>query len=164
MLNTLKGKLLSATKNVDAPSQTEFISSHILPSNVVNVGADILKHFQNQWVELHTLNEYNVKKIEIIAEHIREVHDKTEKQKKDFASLNDWVGSLPCLTDNLTHCAERLSNVYSLCADIERELLQLEDFIEKTEFETRNMEQKDIQRSWVTILFERNSYNIDTHL
>lgn len=143
MLNTLKGRLLSATKSADVSAQTEFIGSRMpLPLNVINVGADILKHFQNQWVELHTLNECNVMKIQIIAEHIREVHDKTEKQKREFASLNDWMSSLPSLTDNLNHCAERLTNVYSLCDDIERELGELEDLIEKIETETRNMDEK----------------------
>lgn len=142
MLNNLKGKFLTST-NTQA-KRKEFINGNTVPLEYRNAGADILKHFQDQWVELHALNEDNISSIRTIAKQVKEVHAHTEKQKNDFILLNEWITSIPYLTENLVRCAECLRDMYSVCDNVEGGLLTLEHLIKNIESETKNVDKQTL--------------------
>lgn len=137
MINTLKGKFLSQ-KNQEVPLSTT------LSPQKINAGAQILKHFQDHWSNLHALNEDNAKKLRTTADTAKLIYDQTEKQKKNFALINEWILSLPHLGKSLNHCAECLSEIYITCDKVERALYVLEDVIEDIEFNCKDMEQQTL--------------------
>lgn len=136
MLNTLKEKLLSSVKN-----QEELTTSALSP-NKINAGSEILKHFQEQWSDLHALNENNATNLRIAAATTKHIHDHMEAQKNNFSQLNEWILSLPYLCNTLNHCANCLSDVYTSCDLVERKLYVLENLIEEIEFHCGDKEQK----------------------
>lgn len=139
MLNTLKGKFLSSSR-----SQEELANTTNLSPERINAGAQILKHFQGQWSDLHALNKNNAKNLRVTAVTTKQIYDQTEKQKKNVAVLNEWILSLPYLNKSLNHCAECLSQMYIISDKVERALYVLEDLVEEIEFNCKDMEQQTL--------------------
>lgn len=144
MLNSLKEKWLQSTKNHDElPHMTSNNQLPLLSPNRINAGGKILKHFQEQWSELHSLNENNAKNLRITADMAKHIYTETEKQKQNFTVLNNWVLSLPMLSKSLNHCVECLSDMYVVCDKVEGKFIELEDLIEEFQIKCKDdLEQK----------------------
>lgn len=137
MLASLKGKfrLALANKNVTELVNDEQCSDGGNTFLTVNAGAEILKHFQQQWVQLHTLNEVNCKNASVVSNNITDLSFKYHRSKQNISELNEWLISIPFLKESINNCARQMSEIYSVCDSLEKNLLELEDLIEQTEFE-----------------------------
>lgn len=133
MLTTLKGKIISVTKTSTTPNQQEPKKAAVTSGETASAGAEILRHFQEQWVDLHNLNEENAKKASAVSQQTKDLQSKVEKQRKDLTLLSEWMFSLSHLKDHLDNVIKQLLDVNCLFDDVESKLSDLESLIEERE-------------------------------
>ncbi|XP_018562640.1 dysbindin [Anoplophora glabripennis] len=133
MLSSLKEKILNVKQNVPL-FNTE--GKEIKEKEAINLyaGADILQHFQNQWEELHQINEDNAKKAEIVAQDITKITSNITCSKENL-SLITHILSNSNLPGNIGNCLENIKSLYTLSDKIESGLIDLENLIDEIEFE-----------------------------
>lgn len=135
MLSSLKEKILNVKQNVPI-FNIEGREKDIKENETINLyaGADILQHFQNQWEDMHQINEHNAKKADGVAQEISKVTSRITASKENL-SLITHIISNSNLCGNITNCLENIKTLYTLSDKIERDLINLENLIEEIEFE-----------------------------
>ncbi|GJQ76293.1 hypothetical protein Trydic_g2021 [Trypoxylus dichotomus] len=142
MLNTLKG-LLNAGKeilsegkiivNAEKPQRNEELS---------DIGADILTHFQQSWVDIHSLTEENAKNATILADEINSMHIKITNSYRNLAQIVHLLTVGPCLKNHIDNSIVQVMNIHASFEKVEQSLTTLEDLIEKIELEQRKIDHR----------------------
>lgn len=130
MLANLREKLL----NVNLFSTTEESSTVIKDKINLNAGANILQHFQNQWEELHKLNEENAKSAENTAVMIDEISQKIKTTKENVKLLTNLVSNSN-LTENISSCLKAVKTLYETASNVEDGIVQLQQLIDEVEYQ-----------------------------
>ncbi|XP_028131515.1 dysbindin protein homolog [Diabrotica virgifera virgifera] len=99
----------------------------------VNAGAEILTHFQDQWEDLHKINEDNARKSEKIALEIDKISTYVSDNKKNLGLINHILITSK-LSTNIDKCLKNIQELYNTSQTIENDLIQLEDLIEQADF------------------------------
>ncbi|XP_041972255.1 uncharacterized protein LOC121728182 [Aricia agestis] len=108
----------------------------------VNYGAggELLEHFQKQWEELHENAEKNAKEAEAVDELILAIHAETKLKLQQATEFAYNVAHLPSLTASVAQCMDSLKNVQTLLKDVEEQLLDFEDIVERNKMENRKLD------------------------
>ncbi|KAK5647319.1 hypothetical protein RI129_002211 [Pyrocoelia pectoralis] len=141
MLTSLKGKLLNVGKIglLSPTSEEEPIKS---PSKNLSAGTDILTHYQEQWAELHSLNEDNANNAAILAEKINTLHTKTSIDYTNIVEITQLLNATPTINKSIEMCCQQIKNLHKSFESVEKGVLDLEDLIERIELERRKVEHK----------------------
>jgi len=142
MLTSLKGKLLNNVSKIGLLSPTSDEESVGSPSVALNTGAAILSHFQQEWAELHELNEDNAKNAAVLAETISSMHGKINKNYNNIVEITQILSAPPTLNKSVEHCLSQIRNLQQSFENTERNLLDLEDAIETLELQKRKVDHK----------------------
>lgn len=134
MLQSIKGILNSPTKTTVAPTE------------VLNSGSEILTHFQNNWFELHELNETNAKKASELAEVISSLHSKIERDNIAVNSILLILNTPNGFHNVLDNCFEQITNLHKSLESVEESLLELEKLVELCDLEKKkNDHRKELE-------------------
>lgn len=142
MLTTLKGKLLTNVSKLtllNTSTEEEPIENPNIP---LNSGADILTHFQKEWVELHEINEENAKNANSLAQTINNLHKKVSKDYSNVIEINQLLNTPPLLNKTIDVCFKQIKDLQKSFENTEKGLLDLEDAIERLELEKGKIEHK----------------------
>ena len=141
MLTTLKGKLLNVSKiGLLSPTSEEQPIKH--QTHALNAGTEILTHYQEQWAELHNLNEENAKTAEKLAEKINVLHSKTVRDCDNVIDITQLLNSTPTVNKSMEMCCQQIAHLHKSFENVEKGILDLEDLIERIELEKRKVEHK----------------------
>jgi len=140
-LTSLKGKLLNVSK-IGLLSPTSEEVPVATPPAVVNAGTAILTHFQQQWAELHELNEDNAKNAAKLAESISIVHAKVSRDYNNIVEITQLLNAPPTLDKSVDSCLAQIRQLQHSFETTERSLLDLEDAIEALELEKKKVDHK----------------------
>ncbi|VEN57478.1 unnamed protein product [Callosobruchus maculatus] len=97
----------------------------------VHCGGEILHHFQEQWENIHQLNEENAKKANMLADDIQKLASKIDSSKKNIILITNMISKLSSDISDGLECVKRL---YSTTETIESKLIDLENLIDEVEF------------------------------
>lgn len=139
MLTSLKQKLVTASKNAFFKSD-EKSSSHVPGVDIDSAGLEILRHFQQEWAQLHALNEENAKQAETVARSISTIHSEINHKLRNIIDINGLVIQTGNIKDSANNCVVQLKQLQSTCETIEKKLIELENLIEVTELERKKFE------------------------
>lgn len=141
MLTSLKGKLLHVSK-IGLLSPTSEEKPIQKPSIDLNAGAEILSHFQQEWAELHELNEHNAKNASALAETINNMHEKINKDYNNIVDIVHIVNGNPSLDKSIDKCVVQLQQLHKSFQNTEKSLINLEQIIDKIELEKKKTDHK----------------------
>lgn len=130
MLANLREKLL----NVNLFNTTEESSTVIKDTINLNAGANILQHFQNQWEEIHKLNEENAKNADDAAKMIDQISHEIKSTKENVKLLTNLVSNSN-LTENISNCLKEVQTLYKTAESVESDLIKLQELIDEVEFQ-----------------------------
>ncbi|XP_023029892.2 dystrobrevin binding protein dysbindin [Leptinotarsa decemlineata] len=141
MLSNLKEKMLSVSLfNSGEEKQLE--------KKVINfnAGAEILQQFQNQWEELHKINEENAEKAEQVAKEIICISNELRISITNL-DLIDHLITKSNLAININDCLSTIKDLYKTAESIEMNLIGLEDLIDEIDLTRKQRHEKeDLQR------------------
>ncbi|KAJ8958904.1 hypothetical protein NQ318_019672 [Aromia moschata] len=140
MLSSLKEKFLNVTQNVPLFSGDEK-EQRARPDVNVNAGGEILKHFQDQWEEMHNTNEENASKANRVASDIDKISTKIASDKQNVALISHILLNSN-LSANITNCLSSIKDLYAVSESLEKRLIELESVIEETEFQNLKVQHK----------------------
>ncbi|CAH2237677.1 jg11354 [Pararge aegeria aegeria] len=103
----------------------------------VNYGAGsaLLEKYQEQWGEIHENADRNAKAAEEVDKLITELYETTKTRLQNATELAQNLAHLPSLTVAVAQCVDSLKNVQTLLSDVENELVEFEDIIERSNME-----------------------------
>lgn len=103
----------------------------------VNYGAggELLKKYQENWVELHANADINARAADDVDKLILELHETTKQRLQSANELAQALAHLPNLTASVAQCMDGLKNVKNLLQDVEEQLVDFEDFVERNNME-----------------------------
>ncbi|KAG5897134.1 hypothetical protein JTB14_025087 [Gonioctena quinquepunctata] len=137
MLSSLKEKILSVslfnTTDEKQPCKKAEIN--------LNAGAEILQHFQNQWEELHKINEENAKNAEKAAHEIERISAKINANKTNL-ELIEHIFTNSKLADNISRCLNAINDLYRSSEKIEHDLIKLETLMDEGDFQRLQRQHK----------------------
>lgn len=143
MFLNLKEKIISVGRNVKIFSESKpFIQSNY-PNVNLNAGAQILNHFQQQWEEIHKLNEENAKNSDNLANVIEDMYKKVSNDHRSVTDISYLLSNgTQSLSESVENCATQLENLHDTFEVVEKNLLQLENLIETLELQERELEHR----------------------
>ncbi|XP_052743621.1 dysbindin-like [Bicyclus anynana] len=108
----------------------------------VNYGAGgaLLEQYQENWREIHGNAEDNAKAAEEVDKSITELYEITNKRLQSAAELAQNLSHLPNLTVAVAQCVDSIKNVQTLLNDVENELVEFEDIVERSNMEKWKMD------------------------
>ncbi|CAK1543575.1 unnamed protein product [Leptosia nina] len=103
----------------------------------VNFGAGgaLLEKYQESWADLHENADKNAKVAEEVDILILQLHEVAKKRLKTATVLANNLGHLPNLTASVAQCMDSLRNVQILLREVEEQLVELEDLVERNNME-----------------------------
>lgn len=143
MFGNLKEKIISVGRNVKLFSEAKpVVQSNFLNVNL-NAGAQILNHYQQQWEEVHELNEENAKNSDILANMIEEMHKKVSNDHRSVSDISYLLSNgTQSLSESVTNCVTQLEDLNQSFESVEKDLLKLENLIEILELQERELEHR----------------------
>ncbi|XP_053618199.1 dysbindin protein homolog [Plodia interpunctella] len=104
----------------------------------VNYGAGgaLLEKYQNDWAELHANAETNSKAAEDVDKTIQELHAIAKIRLQSAQELSHNLAQIPNLAASVAQCMESLRNVQTMMRNVEEELVQFEDIVERSAMES----------------------------
>lgn len=136
MLSNIKNKLVSATKNVGLlkdEEKQENANSNLIEINTA--GAKILSNFQQQWAEIHELNEQNSSAVQSVATQISNLHLVVCKTALNIAEINKILSSSKSFKSIADNCVSQLKQLQNSAENVEKSLILLEDLTDRVELE-----------------------------
>ncbi|XP_050311688.1 dysbindin protein homolog [Anthonomus grandis grandis] len=135
MFNGIKDKLLNVTKTVSlfATEDSGSKAKGVKPFNP-RAGSGILHHFQNTWQEIHDLNEENALGARRAAQQIEIISKKIVSSKTNM-KLISHIFTSSNFESNIAQCLNTLKDMYSVCEEVEKKLLDFEVLLEDIEFD-----------------------------
>lgn len=134
MFTSLKGKLLNVSKIALLSPTTEEKSVNS-PFIDVKAGSEILSHFQQEWAELHEINEQNAKSGAKLAESINEMHTKINNDYSNVVEIIQLLNAPQTINKSIESCLSQIRNLHDSFEKTEKGLIDLEETIEKLELE-----------------------------
>ncbi|CAH0717783.1 unnamed protein product, partial [Brenthis ino] len=109
----------------------------ITSESKVNYGAgsSLLEKYQEQWAELHENADKNARAAEKVDKLIIELHEVTKARLHSATELALNLAHLPNLTVSVAQCIDSLKNVQTLLTDVEDQLVDFEDIVERSNME-----------------------------
>ncbi|XP_068625114.1 dysbindin [Battus philenor] len=103
----------------------------------VNYGAggELLKKYQDNWVELHANADRNAQAADHVDKLIIELHETTKLRLQSAKDLAQAMSNLPSITASVAECMDSLKNVKILLQDVEEQLVDYEDIVERRKME-----------------------------
>lgn len=136
MLSNIKNKLVSATKNVGLLKDEEKQEKTSSNLNEINTaGAKILSNFQQQWAEIHELNEQNASAVQNVATQISNMHLAVYKTASNIAEMNKILNSAKSFKSIADSCVSQLKQLQNSAENVEKSLILLEDLTDQVELE-----------------------------
>lgn len=130
MLANLREKLLNV--NLFHASEEPPVA---IPTEInTNAGANILKHYQEEWEKLHKLNENNARKADDAAKSINQISTEINNNKENVKLLTHLISNSN-LTENISNCLHAVTHLYDTTKKVEDGLLKLEQIIDEIEFQ-----------------------------
>lgn len=133
---TLPGGIASGSQNTSP--------HHIVVPKTVNIyaGCELLEKYENDWSEIHLLNEQNVDRALKIDKTISTLNVRAEKFATDISDLNISLVSLPTVINTLNNCLETIADIESKCQNMEVKLIDLEDLFEVLELQEKQLDHR----------------------
>ncbi|ENN71378.1 hypothetical protein YQE_11925, partial [Dendroctonus ponderosae] len=97
-------------------------------------GAGILQHFQDQWQDIHELNEQNASNAQKVAVEIQQVAKRMASSQTNIDLVTHLLTTSK-LTSNIEQCLTQVDQLYKTCEVVEQKLLDFEVLLEDIEFE-----------------------------
>lgn len=136
MLSNIRNKLVSATKNVGLLKDEEKQENQTSNLNEINTaGAKILSNFQQQWADIHELNEQNSRGVQNVATQISNMHLSVCKTALNIAEINRILNSAKSFKSIADNCVGQLQQLQSSAENVEKSLIILEDLTDQVELE-----------------------------
>ncbi|XP_050671662.1 dysbindin protein homolog [Leptidea sinapis] len=131
--NNLRNTLQEVQKvtNIFKDKQKVFIESKV---NLA-AGSALLEKYQGDWAEIHENADKNAKAAEEVDKLIIELHEVSMKKLKCTYELGNNLSILPGLTASVAQCMDAIKNVQILLKDVEHQLVEFEDIIERSKME-----------------------------
>ncbi|KAK4885696.1 hypothetical protein RN001_001967 [Aquatica leii] len=142
MLTSLKGRFLNVSKISLLSPTSEEETVKTTPTIALNAGGEILSHFQEQWAELHNLNEENAANAAKLADQINVLHSKTSTEHANIIEMIQILNSTPTINKSIENCFQQIKDLQESFVKIEKGILDLEDVVERVELEKRKVEHK----------------------
>ncbi|CAG9570780.1 unnamed protein product [Danaus chrysippus] len=103
----------------------------------VNYGAGsvLLEKYQTEWAELHENADKNAKAADAVDKIIIELHETTNSKLQNATELAQNLALLPSLTVSVAQCVDSLKNIQTLLRDVENQLVEFEDIVERSNME-----------------------------
>ncbi|XP_046973388.1 dysbindin [Vanessa cardui] len=98
-------------------------------------GAELLEKYQENWAELHDNADKNAKAAEEVDKLILELHETTKVRLQSATELAQNLSHLPNLTASVAQCMDSLKNVQALLHEVENQLVEFEDIVERSNIE-----------------------------
>lgn len=113
-------------------------------SSAINfdAGCALLERNEKVWEELHAANEVNAKKAENCDQFIATITDNINKSAIDLSDINVSLEAIPNLITTIGHCSTIMHEVNAKCADVERQLFELEDLMEVLQLQEKQLDRK----------------------
>lgn len=159
MFGNLKEKIISVGKNVRLFTENKSPPLATYTNVNLNAGAQILSHFQNQWEQLHELNEENAHKSQVLADLIEELHNKVSADHRNVCDISYLLSNgTNNLSKSVTNCVTELEKLHESFEIVEKDLLQLENLIENLELQEKELE----HRFQLALYKEKKLANLET--
>ncbi|XP_013182342.1 PREDICTED: dysbindin [Papilio xuthus] len=100
-----------------------------------SAGGEILEKYQNDWVDIHANAEKNAKAADEVDKLIKELHGITNTRVKSYKDFSQALSQLPAVTASVAQCADGLRNLKILLHDVEEQMVEFEDMIERRKME-----------------------------
>lgn len=134
----------------------------------VNYGAGsaLLEKYQEQWAELHENADKNARAAEEVDKLIIELHEVTKARLQSATELAQNLAHLPNLTVSVAQCIDSLKNVQTLLTDVEDQLVDFEDIVERSNMEKWKLDhhyhltlykEKKMGQLYFLLIFKNNS-------
>ena len=105
-------------------------------------GCQQLDRNEEQWYEIHNLNEQNADKSAHIDNLISDIQIESDKVRTSVADLNVTMSALPIVINTLNNCVEIINDVSTKCSLFEKKLADLEDLMEVLELQGRQLDHR----------------------
>lgn len=123
----------------DENSGRQSVDTSPLSNPLLNInfeaGSKYLELRENQWKEIHQMNEDNASKADEIDEDIKIIKDTSTRVLMEVNDFNVMLTSLPTVTRTLKLCSEMAVELGKNCKRVEKELVELEDIQDRLDLE-----------------------------
>lgn len=127
------------TTSLSESSTRQSVDTATLSNPLLNInfeaGCKFLELRENQWKEIHRMNDDNALKAEEIDENIKSIKDISERVLMEVNDFNVMLTSLPTVSQTLKLCTEVAMEVAKNCTRVEKELVVLEDIQDRLNLE-----------------------------
>lgn len=128
------------TSSSNENSGRQSVDTSPLSNPLLNVnfeaGCKLLELRENQWKEIHQLNDDNACKADEIDENIKIIKDTSTRVLIEVNDFNVMLTSLPTVSQTLKLCSELAVELGKQCRRVEKELVELEDIQDRLHLET----------------------------
>ncbi|OWR46243.1 dysbindin like protein [Danaus plexippus plexippus] len=134
--NNLRQTLQEVQKVKNIFKDRQKVSSGTSDSKVnYGAGSVLLEKYQTEWAELHENADKNAKAADAVDKVIIEIHETTNSKLQNATELAQNLALLPSLTVSVAQCVESLKNIQTLLRDVENQLVEFEDIVERSNME-----------------------------
>lgn len=127
------------TQSLNESSARQSIDTTPLSNPSLNInfeaGCKYLEIRENQWKEIHQMNDDNASKADEIDENIKAIKDTSARVLMEVNDFNVMLTSLPTVSQTLKLCAELAKELGINCKRVEKELVELEDLHDRLNLE-----------------------------
>lgn len=127
------------TSSTNESSGRQSVDTSPLSNPLLNInfeaGSKYLELRENQWKEIHRMNDDNASKADEIDENIRVIKDTSTRVLMEVNDFNIMLTSLPTVSQTLKLCSEIAVELGNNCKSVERELVELEDIQDRLDLE-----------------------------
>lgn len=127
------------TSSLNDSSRQSVLDTSPLSNPLLNInfeaGSKYLELRENQWKEIHQMNEDNASKADEIDENIIIIKDTSTRVLMEVNDFNVMLTSLPTVTRTLKLCSEMAVELGKNCKRVEKELVELEDIQDRLDLE-----------------------------
>lgn len=127
------------TTSLNESSTRQSVDTATLSNPLLNInfeaGCKYLELRENQWKEIHKMNDDNALKAEEIDENIKSIKETSERVLIEVNDFNVMLTSLPTVSQTLKLCTEIATEVAKNCRRVEKELVVLEDIQDRLNLE-----------------------------
>lgn len=107
-----------------------------------NAGCTLLERNEKTWEELHSSNEINAKKAEECDTIIIQLNDSINKRCIDLSDINVSLDMIPNILQTLENCSVAIIDINDKCAEVEKQLFELEDLMEILQLQEKQLDSK----------------------
>lgn len=113
-------------------------------SSAINfdAGCALLERNEKVWEELHMTNEANAKKAENCDQLISTITNNINKSAIDLSDINVSLEAIPNLITTIGKCSTIMHEINAKCADVEKQLFELEDLMEVLQLQEKQLDSK----------------------